>query len=59
MGKVSIGPDYVVERGKDKWVLRNYEGRTVEYPQPQKSDPTCLYDDVYFGGAEAGALKSL
>ncbi len=49
MGKVSIGPDYVVERGSDRWVLRNYEGRTVEYPQPLLSDPTCAYDDVYFG----------
>ncbi|HEY0709349.1 MAG TPA: KamA family radical SAM protein [Polyangia bacterium] len=49
MGKVTIGPDYVVERRADKWVLRNYEGRTVEYPQPKESDPTCAYDEVYFG----------
>jgi lysine 2,3-aminomutase len=48
MGKVSIGPDYVVDRGADRWVLRNYEGRTVEYPQPAASDPTCAYDAVYF-----------
>jgi lysine 2,3-aminomutase len=48
MGKVSIGPDYVIERGKEKWVLRNYEGRTVEYPQPAAQDPTCAYDEVYF-----------
>jgi hypothetical protein len=45
---VSIGPDYVIERGKEKWVLRNYEGRTVEYPQPAAQDPTCAYDEVYF-----------
>jgi lysine 2,3-aminomutase len=49
MGKVSIGPDYVIERGSDRWVLRNYEGRTVEYPQPAAQDPTCAYDEVYFG----------
>jgi len=49
MGKVSIGPDYVVERGRDRWVLRNYEGRTVEYPQPAAEEATCPYDDVYFG----------
>jgi lysine 2,3-aminomutase len=48
MGKVSIGPDYVISRAPDKWVLRNYEGRTVEYPQPAAQDPTCAYDDVYF-----------
>jgi lysine 2,3-aminomutase len=49
MGKVSIGPDYVVERRPDRWVLRNYEGKTVEYPQPRLTDPTCAYDRVYFG----------
>ena len=49
MGKVSIGPDYVVERGPDHWTLRNYEGRTVKYPQPLETDPTCAYDDIYFG----------
>lgn len=49
MGKVSIGPDYVVSRGDDEWVLRNYEGRTVAYPQPAAKDAACPYDDVYFG----------
>ena len=36
MGKVSIGPDYVVARGPDKWTLRNYEGKLVDYPQPAR-----------------------
>jgi lysine 2,3-aminomutase len=49
MGKVSIGPDYVVERGPEHWMLRNYEGRTVRYPQPAATDPTCAYDEIYFG----------
>jgi lysine 2,3-aminomutase len=49
MGKVSIGPDHVVSRASDRWTLRNYEGRTVEYPQPAAKDPTCPYDEVYFG----------
>ena len=48
MGKVNIGPDYVVARAKDKWTLRNYEGRLVDYPQPRETDPTCRYDEVYF-----------
>ena len=48
MGKVSIGPDYVVERRRDAWILRNYEGKTVSYPQPRETDATCPYDDVYF-----------
>ena len=48
MGKVSIGPDYVVSRGPDKWRLRNYEGNEVDYPQPADKDATCAYDEVYF-----------
>jgi lysine 2,3-aminomutase len=48
MGKVSIGPDYVVARGRDKWTLRNYEGQLVDYPQPSEIDATCPYDEVYF-----------
>jgi lysine 2,3-aminomutase len=50
MGKVSIGPDYVVDRGPERWVLRNHEGRVVDYPQPAAKDPTCAYDEVYFAG---------
>src|SRR4051794_7169023 len=49
MGKVSIGPDYVVARDDEKWTLRNYEGRLVDYPQPREKDATCAYDAVYFG----------
>ena len=48
MGKVAIGPDAVVARGPDKWTLRNYEGKLVDYPQPADKDATCAYDEVYF-----------
>ncbi len=63
MGKVNIGPDYVVVRGRDKWTLRNYEGHLVDYPQPAEIDPTCAYDDVYFAESNVdvesdGALGS-
>jgi lysine 2,3-aminomutase len=33
-GKIPLQPDYVVSRGKGKIVLRNYEGRIFEYPEP-------------------------
>ncbi len=48
LGKVAIGPEDVLSRGPDHWTLRNYEGRTVDYPQPLASDPTCAYDEVFF-----------
>ena len=49
MGKVPVGPDYVQSRSPTEWVVRNYEGKTVTYPQPAAQDPTCDYDAVYFG----------
>jgi lysine 2,3-aminomutase len=33
-GKIPIEPDYLVSRGKGKIVLRNYEGKVFEYPEP-------------------------
>ena len=53
MGKVSIGPDYVVARGPDKWTLRNYEGKLVDYPQPADKDATCAYDEIFFSSRVA------
>jgi len=57
MGKVAIGPDCVVDKTENAWVLRNYEGRLVSYPQPQAEDPECLYDEVYFSSQGTGDQK--
>jgi hypothetical protein len=29
-----LQPDYVVSKGRGKIVLRNYEGKVFEYPEP-------------------------
>jgi lysine 2,3-aminomutase len=33
-GKIPVNPDYVVSRSKGKVVLKNYEGKIFEYPEP-------------------------
>ena len=33
-GKIPVEPAYLVSRGKGKVVLRNYEGKVFEYPEP-------------------------
>jgi lysine 2,3-aminomutase len=33
-GKIPVGPVYLISSGKGKVVLRNYEGKTFEYPEP-------------------------
>lgn len=34
-GKVPVNPDYVIHRDAERVVLRNYEGKAFEYPEPQ------------------------
>jgi lysine 2,3-aminomutase len=33
-GKVPVNPEYVLQRTRNRTVLRNYEGRIFEYPEP-------------------------
>lgn len=33
-GKIPVEPSYIISRGKGKVVLRNYEGKIFEYPEP-------------------------
>jgi len=38
-GKVPINPAYVLYHDREKVVLRNYEGRVFEYPEPGQESP--------------------
>ncbi len=33
-GKVPVGPEYILSRNDDRVVIRNYEGKIYEYPEP-------------------------
>lgn len=33
-GKVPVNPDYVLQRTPERTLIRNFEGRTFEYPEP-------------------------
>jgi lysine 2,3-aminomutase len=33
-GKIPLEPNYLMSRGNGKVVLRNYEGKLFEYPEP-------------------------
>lgn len=46
-GKVTLQPEYVVERGEGKTVLRNYKGQRYEYPEPEETDCSCPYDETW------------
>lgn len=46
-GKVTLQPDYVLERGATETVFKNYRGERFAYPEPQETDCTCPYDEVW------------
>jgi lysine 2,3-aminomutase len=46
-GKVTLQPDYVVERRATETVFRNYRGRPIAYPEPEETDCSCPYDEVW------------
>jgi lysine 2,3-aminomutase len=46
-GKVTLQPDYVVERGANETVLRNYKHERYVYPEPEEKDCSCPYDEVW------------
>ncbi len=46
-GKVTLQPDYVVERGEKETIFRNYKGQQYAYPEPEETDCSCPYDAVW------------
>ena len=33
-GKVPVNPEYVIYRDRERVLIRNYEGKVFEYPEP-------------------------
>ena len=46
-GKVTLQPEYVVERGAKQIVFRNFRGERYVYPEPEETDCGCPYDAVW------------
>lgn len=51
-GKVPVMPDYVVSRGHEKTILRNYEGVITCYNEPDDYKPSCNCDVCKSGKEE-------
>jgi len=48
-GKVTLQPDYVVEKRAHQTVFRNYQGDRYAYPEPEETDCAVPYDEVFYG----------
>jgi lysine 2,3-aminomutase len=46
-GKVTIQPEYMLEKGATHTQFRNYKGERYLYPEPQETDCSCPYDAVW------------
>ena len=46
-GKVTLQPEYVVERTARSTVFRNYKHERYVYPEPEEQDCSCQYDEVW------------
>jgi lysine 2,3-aminomutase len=47
-GKVTLQPDYVLERRPRETVFRNFRGETYTYPEPRETDCSVPYDEVFY-----------
>jgi lysine 2,3-aminomutase len=48
-GKVTLQPDYQLGRGGGETLFRNYRGERYAYPEPQETDCSVPYDEVFYG----------
>src|SRR6266481_9072773 len=48
-GKVTLQPDYVVEKRGRETVFRNYRGERYAYPEPEETDCSVPYDEIFYG----------
>lgn len=46
-GKVTLQPEYRVESSPTRTVFRNYKGESYAYPEPEETDCSCPYDEVW------------
>ena len=46
-GKVTLQPEYVVERRGHETLFRNFRGQSYVYPEPAETDCRCPYDEVW------------
>ena len=52
-GKVTLQPDFVLERRDRATVLRNYLGEPYSYPEPVETDCSVPYDEVFYPAERA------
>ncbi len=58
-GKIPVMPQYVVSQGKNRVILRNYEGVITVYDEPEYSEVPCSCEYCSNSGPAQGVAKLL
>jgi lysine 2,3-aminomutase len=51
-GKVTLQPSYLLERMERGTLFRNFRGERFVYPEPEQTDCSCPYDEVWRNRAQ-------
>ncbi len=54
-GKITLQPDYVLERAPGAWTFRNFRGERYVYPEPAERDCSCPYEEVFYSPGFGGS----
>jgi lysine 2,3-aminomutase len=52
-GKVTLQPNYVVEKADRAWTFRNFRGERYRYPEPVDQDCECPWEENFFARARS------
>jgi lysine 2,3-aminomutase len=58
-GKVTLQPDYVLEKRAGETVFRNYRGERFSYPEPGETDCSVPYDEVFYAAPQENRRPDL
>jgi len=51
-GKVTLPPEYVLEKRSRETAFRNYRGERFSYPEPRETDCSVPYDEIFYGAPQ-------
>jgi lysine 2,3-aminomutase len=56
-GKVTMQPQYVLERRQHETIFRSFRGQAYSYPEPEETDCSCPYDTAWAAQVRASGYR--
>ena len=58
-GKVTLQPQYVLEKEERAWTFRNFKNQIYRYPEPADRECSCPWEETYFARSAAPTAQPL